>query len=92
MKKNHNKIHRKSAWRRDGNKCLKCGSIIDLTVDHIVPRAILKRFKIQSLGYKNWQVLCYSCNFDKSESIISYRKDRGRLSSILLFQKLTNTY
>jgi len=59
---------RKWLFKRDGLKCLCCGSIDDLTVDHIV--AINKGGK-NTLG--NLQSLCRICNSRKSDNFIDYR-------------------
>jgi 5-methylcytosine-specific restriction endonuclease McrA len=51
---------RKSILERDGNKCVRCGSIHALDIDHALPI---------SLGGKssedNLQVLCRECNGQK---------------------------
>ena len=54
--------------KRDGNKCLKCGTKKSLTIDHIVPRA-----KGGSNDEDNLQTLCRTCNLEKGEKIIDYR-------------------
>jgi HNH endonuclease len=47
-------------WKRDGFKCVKCGSDEDLTVDHIHPRS-----KGGSDDMTNLQTLCRGCNSRK---------------------------
>jgi len=54
-------------------KCAKCGTTEDLTIDHIIPKWIYKRchqfgFK-KNLGSKNKQILCRLCNFAKDGGI-----------------------
>ena len=55
---------RERIYRRDGYRCLRCGSIHDLTIDHIYP---------QSLGgptaEANLQTLCRSCNSSKGARV-----------------------
>lgn len=59
------------AWvyKRDGHACLKCGGDENLTVDHVMPRA---------LGgpdhRSNYQTLCLPCNAAKGASYADYRK------------------
>ncbi len=58
-----------SVWRRDGGKCVKCGTTVNLEFDHIIP---------VSLGgsntYRNIQLLCQTCNRKKS-NIIGFNFD-----------------
>lgn len=51
-------------WNRDGGKCVKCGSQEQLEFDHIIPFS-----KGGATKYRNLQILCKSCNIDKSNSI-----------------------
>lgn len=51
-------------WNRDGGKCVKCGSQQNLEFDHIIPFS-----KGGATTYRNLQILCKSCNLDKSNSI-----------------------
>lgn len=53
---------------QSGHKCLKCGSIEKLTLDHIIPIA-----KNGRNDKNNAQVLCKSCNSSKHTKIIDYR-------------------
>ena len=55
---------------RDGNKCLKCGSENNLTIDHIIPLS-----KKGNNAVKNKQTLCLKCNNEKGKKVIDYRKN-----------------
>lgn len=56
-----NKI-RFEVYRRDGNKCRKCGSRVNLEVDHIKPIA-----KGGKTYLDNLQTLCHRCNVEKGD-------------------------
>jgi hypothetical protein len=51
-------------WRRDGGKCARCGSRINLEYDHIVPIS-----KGGSNTARNIELLCEKCNRSKSNNI-----------------------
>ena len=51
-------------WNRDGGKCVQCGSNQKLEFDHIIPHS-----KGGSNTYRNIQLLCESCNREKSAKI-----------------------
>ena len=51
-------------WRRDGGKCVKCGSQKELEFDHIIPFS-----KDGSNTARNIQLLCETCNRSKGNSI-----------------------
>lgn len=51
-------------WRRDEGKCARCGSNRNLEFDHIIPVS-----KGGSNTARNLQLLCESCNRQKSDSI-----------------------
>jgi hypothetical protein len=55
-------------FKRDGWRCLCCGSNKKLTADHIVP---VNKGGNNTLS--NLQTLCASCNSRKSDSFIDYR-------------------
>lgn len=50
-------------------KCVNCGSTEKLTVDHIIPKWLYKKFDIfglkKNLGKSNIQILCSQCNNEK---------------------------
>lgn len=54
-------------WQRDGGKCVKCDSTINLHFDHDVPYAKGGT----SLTAKNIRLLCMKCNLNKSSKIMS---------------------
>lgn len=63
----------KSVIKRDGGVCKNCGSINELTIDHIVPISFLEMMGINrkySYSFKkhghNLQILCRKCNALKS--------------------------
>jgi len=51
-------------WRRDGGRCVKCGSKENLEFDHIIPLS-----KGGSNTERNIQLLCEKCNREKSDKI-----------------------
>jgi len=51
-------------WNRDDGKCRQCGSNEDLEYDHIIPHS-----KGGANTYRNIQLLCESCNRQKSAKI-----------------------
>ena len=53
-----------AVWRRDGGKCVKCGSQENLEFDHIIPLS-----KGGSNTVRNIQLLCQKCNREKSNKI-----------------------
>lgn len=55
---------KKKILKRDGGRCVKCGSRDRLTVDHIVPRA-----RGGTNDPANLQTLCHTCNQEKGSSI-----------------------
>ena len=48
---------KKTVLARDGNKCLRCGAVKQLTMDHIFPRSMGGTHAITNL-----RTLCRSCN------------------------------
>jgi HNH endonuclease len=55
---------RNEVWRRDGGKCVECGSVYNLEFDHVIPVA-----KGGSNTARNLRILCEPCNRRKSDSI-----------------------
>ena len=53
-------LTRMNIFRRDGNRCLYCGSPHDLTIDHIIPRS-----KGGGESWDNLATACQSCNTKK---------------------------
>ena len=53
-----------AAWRRDEGKCVQCGSNERLEYDHIIPVS-----EGGSTTVRNIQLLCETCNRQKSDSI-----------------------
>ena len=51
-------------WRRDGGKCVKCGSNKNLEFDHMIPVS-----KGGSSTERNIQLLCEQCNREKSDKV-----------------------
>jgi 5-methylcytosine-specific restriction endonuclease McrA len=51
-----------------GNKCLKCGSTDNLTMDHVIPLSLGGSHTVD-----NVQPLCFDCNRKKSATIADYR-------------------
>jgi tetratricopeptide (TPR) repeat protein len=55
---------KKTVWKRDGGKCVNCGSEVELQYDHIIPVV-----KGGSSTIENIQILCKTCNHKKHASI-----------------------
>lgn len=64
-----NKLIREKVFNIYGKKCLKCGSEINLQIDHVIPVAMGGNNDIN-----NYQPLCKTCNIRKGTKIIDYRQ------------------
>lgn len=53
---------RRAVIKRDGDRCRRCGSGADLTLDHVIPKARGGSNKLSNL-----QLLCEPCNRDKAD-------------------------
>lgn len=53
-----------AVWRRDGGRCVYCGSTENLQYDHIIPFS-----KGGATSLENLQLLCQKCNLEKSNHI-----------------------
>jgi len=58
-----------------GHCCLRCGSFDDLHIDHVVPRSIAPELEME---FDNLQVLCESCNLEKSNKNSNDYRDQAR--------------
>jgi 5-methylcytosine-specific restriction endonuclease McrA len=54
-------------WRRDGGKCVQCGSSKKLHFDHDIPFSKGG----SSLTAANVRLLCAKCNLQKSDKILT---------------------
>lgn len=59
-KRRVSKTARQAIFDRDGNKCVKCGSTEQLTIDHIIP---IRKGGISTES--NMQTMCFNCNQNK---------------------------
>lgn len=53
-----------AVWRRDGGRCVQCGSAADLEYDHVIPVALGG-----SSTVRNLQLLCEPCNRSKGAAV-----------------------
>ena len=54
-----------SVWERDRGECIRCGRKQDLQFDHVIPIS-----KGGGSSLENVQILCGSCDREKSDSIV----------------------
>jgi len=54
---------RLAVWRRDGARCVECGSDFDLQYDHVIPFSMGGATSVENL-----QLMCGSCNREKGAS------------------------
>lgn len=59
---------RKAVYKRDGDRCLRCGTYENLTLDHIKAKS-----RGGSNDIYNLQTLCVRCNFLKGAIEKDYR-------------------
>lgn len=67
-----NKI-RFAVYKRDGNRCRRCGSPYDLEIDHIYPIS-----KGGKSNFANLQTLCHDCNTLKSNKVENNTKNQSQ--------------
>jgi len=65
LKRAQPQINRLTVFRKDNFCCVYCGSLENLTVDHILPKA-----NGGSNALENLQTLCKTCNDLKSDAIV----------------------
>lgn len=53
-----------AVWRKDGGRCVYCGSTENIQLDHIIPFS-----KGGASTIENLQLLCQKCNIEKSNKI-----------------------
>lgn len=81
---------RKSVLRRDNYSCIFCGSTSNesrLEVDHIIPRALIKKIKLDEKLYtseENLCTTCINCNREKSD----YMQPKDIAHYIRMFGKI----
>lgn len=66
------KLTKKNVFTRDGFECQYCGSRQELTIDHIIPRAMSgfiddKNFRVHS--WTNLVTACRTCNHEKGDKM-----------------------
>lgn len=64
------KLNREMIFARDGNKCLCCGTMNNLTLDHVIPKS-----QGGSNKQENLQTLCMDCNQRKGNTYIDFRNE-----------------
>ena len=58
-------LNRQNIYRRDGHKCIYCGSKNNLTLDHVTPKC-----KGGGNTWKNLVTCCGSCNVKKGDKLV----------------------
>lgn len=56
---------RSEVWRRDGGRCVNCGSNENLEFDHVIPVSMGGAHTVRNL-----QLLCVSCNAAKGGNLV----------------------
>jgi hypothetical protein len=67
-------LNRQNIFKRDGNKCVYCGSKSRLTIDHLIPRA-----KGGTNTWKNLVTCCGHCNVKKGDKYVDVFLSENRL-------------
>lgn len=75
---------KKIVLQRDGKKCVKCGTVHSLTLDHIIPKFYGGRTCIN-----NSQILCLKCNSEKGIHIYCYTSDMNVINYLRTFEQNT---
>jgi len=60
---------RKEVFKRDGHKCVKCGSTDNLEAHHIIPWSVAPELRI---NLNNGETLCNSCHADEHIEIKNF--------------------
>lgn len=55
-------LNRQNIFKRDGNKCLYCGAVNNLTLDHVIPRS-----RGGASSWDNLASACRNCNSKKGD-------------------------
>jgi 5-methylcytosine-specific restriction endonuclease McrA len=55
-----------AVWKRDGGRCIQCGSSDNLHFDHVIPYSLGG----SSLRAENIQLLCARHNLQKHDAIV----------------------
>ena len=52
-------------------QCVRCDKASSLTVDHKIPRAVMRFFGLESIedDIRNLQILCQTCNSEKGQML-----------------------
>ena len=69
---------RKHCYKRDNNKCVKCGTSKGLTVDHVIP----KTMKGGTCKLLNLQTMCKQCNNEKGRTVKCYTTHKKTLAHL----------
>lgn len=68
-------LNRKNIMKRDGFRCVYCGSISDLTIDHVIPKS-----RGGKTTWENLVTACSSCNNKKDDKLLHEAGMRLRTS------------
>jgi hypothetical protein len=77
-------LNRKNILKRDGFKCVYCGSRSDLTIDHVVPKS-----KGGKTSWENLVTACNDCNNTKDNKLLHesglVMKTKPRMPNRIIF-------